>query len=194
MESKVKVAGHAVHPMLVAFPLGLLTTAVIFDLMFLVSGNPVWTLVSYYMIGAGIIGGLAAALFGWLDWFAIPGGTRAQRIGLWHGLGNVVVLALFGLSWVLRRENPVLPPTAAIIAGLMGLVLMAITAWLGGELVDRLGVGVAEGAHLDSPSSLSGLPASAGRGASSRASYAGPERRKVPAAAYAGVNRRATVA
>ena len=33
MESKVKVAGHAVHPMLVAFPLGLLTTAVIFDMM-----------------------------------------------------------------------------------------------------------------------------------------------------------------
>ena len=125
---------------------------------------------------------------------AIPGGTRARRIGLWHGLGNVVVLALFGSSWVLRRENPVLPPTAAIIAGLMGVVLMAITAWLGGELVDRLGVGVDEGAHLDSPSSLSGLPAGAGLGASARASYAGPERRKVRGGAYAGVDRRATVA
>jgi len=194
MESKVRVAGHPVHQMLVAFPLGLLTTAVIFDLMFLVSGNPVWTLVSYYMIGGGVIGGLAAALFGWLDWFAIPRGTRARRIGLWHGVGNVVVLALFGLSWVLRRENPVLPPTAAIIAGLVGVVLTALTAWLGGELVNRLGVGVAQGAHLDSPSSLSGLPAGAGLGPSSSISYSGPERRTAPAAAYAGMNRRATIA
>ena len=190
MESKVKFAGHPVHPMLVVFPLGLLTTAVLFDVIFLISGNSVWTLVSYYMIGAGVIGGLAAALFGWLDWFAIPSGTRAKRIGLWHGLGNVVVLGFFVLSWVLRRENPELPPTGAIVAGLAGVVLAAITAWLGGEMVDRLGVGVDEGAHLDSPSSLSELPAGAGLGSSSRARYTGAERRTSPAAAYAGVNRR----
>jgi uncharacterized membrane protein len=194
MQSKVKFAGHPVHPMLVAFPLGLLTTGVIFDIMFLVSGNAVWTLVSYFMIGAGVIGGLAAALFGWLDWLAIPSGTRAKRIGLWHGLGNVMVLALFGLSWALRRENPVLPPTGAIIAGLVAVVLTAMTAWLGGELVDRLGVGVDEGAHLDSPSSLSELPAGAGLGSSSRGWYSGPERRASPDASYSGVNRRVTLA
>ena len=87
MESKVKFAGHPVHPMLIVFPLGLLSTAVIFDIIYLVSGNPQWTVVAYYMIGAGVIGGLAAAVFGWLDWIAIPGGTRAKRIGLWHGGG-----------------------------------------------------------------------------------------------------------
>jgi uncharacterized membrane protein len=190
MESKVKLAGHPVHPMLVVFPLGLLTTAVLFDIIFLVSGNSVWTLVSYYMIGAGVIGGLAAALFGWLDWFAIPNGTRAKRIGLWHGLGNVVVLGLFILSWVLRRENPVEPPTGAIVAGLAGMVLAVITSWLGGELVDRLGVGVDEGAHLDSPSSLSELPAGAGLGFNGRPRYTGVERRRSPAPAYAGVDRR----
>jgi uncharacterized membrane protein len=193
MESKVKFAGHPVHPMLVVFPLGLLTTAVIFDIIFLISGNSVWTVVSYYTIGAGVIGGLAAAPFGWLDWFAIPSGTRAKRIGLWHGLGNVVALALFVLSWVLRRENPELPPTGAIVAGLAGVVLTAITAWLGGELVDRLGVGVDEGAHLDSPSSLSELPAGAALASSSRARYTGAERRTA-AAAYAGVDRRVRTA
>jgi uncharacterized membrane protein len=162
MESRVKFAGHPVHPMLIVFPLGLLATAVIFDIICLVSGNTRWTLVAYYMIGAGVLGGLAAALFGWLDWLAIPGGTRAKRIGLWHGVGNVVVLALFALSWVLRGGNPEAPPTGAVVAGLIGLVLAAVTSWLGGELVDRLGVGVDEGAHLDAPSSLSGLPAGAG--------------------------------
>jgi uncharacterized membrane protein len=192
MESKVKFAGHPVHPMLIVFPLGLLATAVIFDIIYLVSNNSPWTIAAYYMIGAGIIGGLAAAVFGWLDWIAIPRGTRARRIGLWHGAGNVVVLTLFILSWVLRRASPEVPPTGAIVAGLTGLVIALLTAWLGGELVDRLAVGVDDGAHLDSPSSLSELPAGAGLGGASRTAtsgYAGAERR-ASAGSYAGVDRR----
>lgn len=195
MESKVKFAGHPVHPMLIVFPLGLLATAVIFDIIYLVSGNTQWTVVAYYMIGAGIIGGLAAAVFGWLDWFGIPSGTRAKRIGLWHGLGNVIVVGLFILSWLLRRDDPAMPPTGAIVAGLGGVILALITGWLGGELVDRLAVGVDDGAHLDSPSSLSELPAGAGLGGTYRggtaARYGGMERRSAAAAStYAGVERR----
>ena len=162
MESKVKFAGHPVHPMLIVFPLGLLGAAVIFDIIYLISDNPHWAVAAYYMIGAGIVGGLAAALFGWLDWLKIPAGTRARRIGLWHGVGNVAVLLLFILSWVLRGGQPEVPPTGAIVAGLSGVMLSLLTAWLGGELVYRLGVGVDGGAHLDSPSSLSELPAGAG--------------------------------
>ena len=162
MESKVKLAGHPIHPMLVVFPLGLLGTAVIFDIIYLISDGSGWALAAYYMIGAGLVGGLAAALFGWLDWLGIPAGTRAKRIGLWHGLANTAVLSLVILSWILRRDDPALPPTGAIVAGLSGVVISVIAAWLGGELVYRLGVGVDPGAHLDSPSSLSELPAGAG--------------------------------
>ena len=181
--------------MLVVFPLGLLGTAVVFDIIYLVSDNSQWSVAAYYMIGAGLIGGLAAALFGWLDWVGIPGGTRAKRIGLWHGLGNLAVLTLFLLSWALRRENPVLPPTGAIVAGLSAVMLAIIAAWLGGEMVYRLGVGVDTGAHLDSPSSLSELPAGAGLRTAHRSEgasgYAGMERRASTARGYAGLERRA---
>jgi uncharacterized membrane protein len=194
MESRVKVAGHPVHPMLIVFPLGLLVTAVIFDLIGLVSHVSRWTEVAYYLIGAGVIGGLAAAVPGWIDWFAIPAGTRAKRIGLLHGIGNVVVLVLFATSWLFRRDNPAAPPTGAIVAALLGLVLGAVTGWLGGELVDRLGVGVDDGAHLDAPSSLSALPAGATRsataGAGRSASSGGGDRRGIPQPAYAGDERR----
>jgi uncharacterized membrane protein len=155
MESRVKLAGHPAHPMLIVFPLGLLSTAVVFDIIYLVTGAVRWTEVAYYLIGAGVIGGLAAAIPGWVDWAAIPARTRAKRVGLIHGVGNVLVLGLFALSWLLRRPNSSLPPTGAIVAGVVGVVLVSATAWLGGELVERLGVGVDDGANLDAPSSLS---------------------------------------
>jgi uncharacterized membrane protein len=110
------------------------------------------------MIAAGIIGGLAASLFGIIDWWAIPRQTRAYRLGLLHGLGNVGVVGLFAVSWFLRRPDPSNPSAAAIVFLLIGGGLSLVTGWLGGELVDRLGVGVDEGANLDAPSSLSGRP------------------------------------
>src|SRR5919202_4494102 len=85
MESKFKLLGHPVHPMLIVFPLGLLATATIFDLIYLFAGNAELVTFSYWAIAAGIVGGLLAAVFGLWDWLAIPGGTRAKRIGLLHG-------------------------------------------------------------------------------------------------------------
>jgi uncharacterized membrane protein len=192
MESRVKLAGHPVHPMLIVFPLGLLATAVVFDIIYLVTNATHWTLASFYMIAAGVIGGLAAAVPGAVDWWAIPRGTRAKRIGLLHGVGNVIVLALFILSWLLRQPNPATPPTGAIVAGLVGVVLAAFTGWLGGELVNRLGVGVDAGAHLDAPSSLTSQPATAdARGAfRAAASDGGADRRTHQQSAYAGAERR----
>src|SRR3954470_16801757 len=156
MESRAKLAGHPIHQMLIVFPLGLLGMAVIFDIIYLVSKNSRWTEAAYYNIGAGIISGLLAAVFGFVDWYAIPRGTRAKRIGLLHGVGNVVVVGLFAASWWLRRPAPSTPATTAIVLSAVAVGIALVTGWLGGELVDRLSVGVDDGAHLDAPSSLSG--------------------------------------
>jgi uncharacterized membrane protein len=194
MESRVKLAGHPVHQMLIVFPLGLLATAVVFDVIFLLTDNPAWTMAAFYMIGVGVLAGLAAAVPGTIDWLAIPRGTRAKRIGLVHGTGNVVVVALFAMSWYFRRDQPTAPPTEAVVAGLLGAGLSVVTGWLGGELVNRLGVGVDDGAHLDAPSSLTAMPAAAATGAEFRSGmshgYSGAERRHFPQPAYAGIDRR----
>ena len=156
MESKAKLFGHALHPILIVFPLGLLATAVIFDLIYLASDHLAMAMVAFWMIVAGVFGGLIAAVFGWIDWFAIPENTRAKRIGLLHGVGNVVVLLLFVGSWWLRRQNPSdAPPSGALVLSFLGAGFALVTGWLGGELVERLGVAVDPGAHLDAPSSLS---------------------------------------
>jgi uncharacterized membrane protein len=160
MESKAKLFGHPIHPMLIVFPLGLLITALIFDIVYLLTGNAGFAMVSYWNIAAGVIGGLLAAVFGLVDWLAIPAGTRAKTIGMWHGIGNVVVVLLFIVSWLLRRGEPGhVPTTAAFALAVIAVCLGAVTGWLGGELVDRLGIGVDPGAHPDAPSSLSGRPA-----------------------------------
>ncbi len=157
MESKVKLLGHPVHPMLIVLPLGLFITAVVFDLLSLFIDSEFLSIVAYYNIIVGIIGGLLAAVFGLIDWLAIPGGTRAKRIGLFHGAGNVVVVVFFFISWLLRRGEPNFEPsTFALILSLLGLGLGTVTAWLGGELVYRLDVAVDRGANLNAPSSLSG--------------------------------------
>jgi uncharacterized membrane protein len=159
MESKAKLAGHPIHPMLIVFPLGLLATSFIFDIIRMASDSPSLGPVSFYMIAAGVIGGLVAAVFGLVDWLAIPRDTRAWRIGLLHGIGNVVVVGLFIISWFLRRPDPAHAGAGAFVLSLIAVLLALVTGWLGGELVDRLGVGVDTGAHVDAPSSLSHRPA-----------------------------------
>ena len=134
-------------------------------MIYLVTGAEQWSLVAFWLIAAGIIGGLIAAIPGWIDWFAIPSNTRAKSVGLLHGVGNVIVLVLFAVSWLLRRdtgsgfEMAGAPVTLALICSFAGAGLSLLTGWLGGELIERLSVAVHNGAHLNAPNSLSGRPA-----------------------------------
>jgi uncharacterized membrane protein len=123
MESKAKALGHPIHQMLVPFPFGLLASSVIFDVIYLIWGNPTMIAVSYWMIVAGIIGGVIAAPFGLIDYLAIPSGTRAKSVGFVHGVGNVVVLLLFAGSWWLRYSSTDLSQTGIHVPGISALVL-----------------------------------------------------------------------
>jgi len=155
MESRAKAFGHPIHPMLIVFPLGLLATGVIFDIVYLSTDDPTFAVVSFWMLVAGVTGGLLAAFFGLLDWLAIPRGTRAKSVGLWHGIGNVIVTAFFVISVLLRQGSPDhMPSGTALALSFVGAALALVTGWLGGELVYRLGVGVDRGAGLDASFSM----------------------------------------
>src|SRR5438552_2665275 len=154
MTSKAKVFGHPIHPMLIVFPLGLLATSVVFDMIYLATKNGRWTEIAEYMIGAGIICGLCAAVFGLVDWLGTPSRTRAKQIGGWHGAGNVVVVVLFAISFFMRYPAPAETTSGAIVMSIVGVLLALVTGWLGGEMVYRHGVGVDEGASLNATGSL----------------------------------------
>ena len=160
MAGKINLLGHPVHPMVVVFPLGLLSGAVGCDILFLVFGKAHWAHMAYWLIAGGVLSGLFAAIFGFADWLALPAGTRAKRIGLWHAAVMDIVIVLFAISWWLRRSNPDTPALISIGLGIVALCFALLGGWLGGELVYRLSVGVDFEAHVNSPSSLSTRPAS----------------------------------
>lgn len=156
MRSRVRAAGHAVHPILIVFPLGLLTTAVAFDVLYLVTERTSFAFTSAHLIAAGVVMGVVTAATGWLDWWLVtPRGSRARRIGLLHGLVNAAVLVLFAVSWAMRlAETDWMPGWPALVAAWLGVLAGGLGGWLGGELVERLGISVDENANPDAPSSL----------------------------------------
>jgi uncharacterized membrane protein len=159
MAGKINLLGHPVHPMLIVFPLGLLPTAVACDIIYWITHNPHWGHIAYWLIAAGVLSGIVAALFGFADWWALPGGTRAKQLGVSHLVVNAIMLVLFAISWWLRRAAPDQPTTITTALAVVAVLFGSVGGWLGGELVYRLSVGVDFDAHVNSPSSLSGRPA-----------------------------------
>jgi uncharacterized membrane protein len=157
MKARIRVAKHALHPMLVVFPLGLLATSVAWDICRLATHNPSWGVVGFWTIVAGVIGGLLAAVPGFIDWLAIPNDTRAKSVGTIHMILNLVVVGLFVVSLIARSQASggyAFAGFGHMVWGWLGVGIALASAWLGGELVETLGISVHEGANANAPSSL----------------------------------------
>lgn len=155
MRAKARLLGHPIHPMLIPIPIGLFLLSLVFDLVAIGGGSRVLGTAAFWSIAGGVCGGLLAAVFGLVDWTSIPRGTRAKRVGLWHAGINVVVAGLFAVAWLLRVPRAGHQPSwLAVAFEIAGVALVLVSGWLGGELVDRLGIGVDEEASVNAPSSL----------------------------------------
>ena len=154
MQSRARFLSHSIHQIVIVFPLGLLFTSVMFDVIGLFSGAPRWSYIATYMIGAGLVGGIAAAVFGFVDYLAIPLHSRARRTGRIHGLASVAMVLLFGIGEWLRIGQPSQPTAVSLTFSLAGVIVGGLAGWLGGELVTRMGIGVDDDAGLDAPGSF----------------------------------------
>lgn len=140
MESRARIAGHPIHPMLVVFPIGLFVFSFICDLIYLATGDAVWSNVAYYTMAGGIIGGVAAAIPGAIDLFSMPR-SRARDIGIVHMIINLVVVVLFAINFWIRSDAAPDAVGPVWLSGI-GVVLLAVSGWLGGEMVYVHGAGV----------------------------------------------------
>ncbi|MGH7314850.1 MAG: DUF2231 domain-containing protein [Candidatus Rokuibacteriota bacterium] len=131
---------HPIHPMLVGIPIGLWVFAMVADLVHLFGwGSAVWKVVALYAIGGGIVAALIAAVPGFID-FASISDRRVAKVALTHMVVNLVVVGLFALSFWLRLISP-LGGAPVAVSG-VGIVLLGLGGWLGGELVFVHGIGV----------------------------------------------------
>lgn len=140
--SKAAIAGHPIHPMLIPYPVALLSLVPVTDIVFAVSESEFWSSVSYYLLWAGLVSAGLAALVGLIDFFGVAR-VRSHRAGWVHMLLNVVVIALAAANLLLRAGNTVeqvLP--SGLILSLVAAVLLMVSSWYGGELSYRHKIGV----------------------------------------------------
>ena len=140
MRSTMRIGSHPIHPMLIPFPFALWTTSVLADLYAAVTDQ--FHYLGYWLAVMGCVGALLAAIPGLVDYFsAIPQGTRAKSTALWHGALNIMALAFFIIS-ISTRGDPAHMTYWSYLASGAGMLVLAISGWLGGTLVYDHKVGV----------------------------------------------------
>jgi uncharacterized membrane protein len=146
MASPASIGGHPIHPMIIPFPIALWVFSLIADVIYLWRGNLVWRdWIAFYALLGGIIGAALAAVFGIIDWLSIKD-REAKKVADWHARLNVIALLVFAASFYLRTASGSQwvggSYTIPLLLSVLGVILIAISGYLGGELVFRHGVGV----------------------------------------------------
>jgi uncharacterized membrane protein len=146
MYSKVKIASHPVHVMLVAFPVALYTAALVCFAAYALGAETFWFRVGVWSNLAGVVTAAVAAVPGFIDWaFGIPSGTPAKGTGLAHMGFNVCALLVFAVNAAMQwpHRADVLPPVGmSVVLTALGLVLTVCAGFLGWKLVQTHHVGV----------------------------------------------------
>ena len=146
MRTPASIAGHPIHPMLITFPIGLLIFSLICDLISLRGVNvETWATVALYTMVGGFIGALAAAIPGTIDLLSLTD-ARIKKIALLHMSLNLVAVTLYAVNIWLRvdgAENRGTPLFLSVVA----VGILAVSGWLGAEMVHKHGVGVDTGAE-----------------------------------------------
>jgi uncharacterized membrane protein len=140
MATPASILKHPIHPMLIPFPIGLWIFSLVCDVIHMMGwGGPVWKDIALYTMIGGLLGALAAAVPGFIDYRSITD-QAVKRIGLWHMVTNLSIVVLFALSAFLRITGE--PGFIPIVLSVLGVSLLGVSGWLGGELVYVHGIAV----------------------------------------------------
>jgi uncharacterized membrane protein len=156
MYSKARIAGHPIHPMLIAFPIALYTVTVVTLIVHAGTADPFWYRAALWSNVAAVVMAAVAAIPGLIDLLSLPRHTRARSTGLRHAAFNVLALVLFVISAVLLYQDwsgapnlAALDVTAPLVLGILGLCSTLVAGWLGWTLVQTHHVGVQPGPGVD---------------------------------------------
>jgi uncharacterized membrane protein len=138
MSTKVSIAGHPVHAMLVTIPIGLWVFSLVADIVYLSNGDPRWETTAYFTLGGGIVGALLAAIPGLLDFTGLHE-PRERRTATIHMALNLAIVAVQVVNfWLRSRSGP--EENWPILISVVAVAALVVSGWLGGQLVHVLGV------------------------------------------------------
>ena len=136
------IAGHPLHPLLVTLPIGFLIGAFLSDIAFYSTGDPFWARASAWLVGAGLVSGVLAALAGLIDFLGSER-IRSLTYAWYHFAGNAIAMVLTAVNLYMRCQGDMTAVTGGqILLSVLVVLIFAVTGWLGGELVFRHGAGV----------------------------------------------------
>ncbi len=128
--------------MLIPFPIAFLVSAVVTDIVFLASRDAFWARLSLWLLGVGVLTGLASAVFGLIDFLGIRR-VRSMSAAWVHFLGNVAAVGLAFVNWLLRNNNLESHVGGwGLALSIVTVAILCVTGWLGGELSYRYRIGV----------------------------------------------------
>lgn len=141
-KSTASIAGHPIHPMLVPFPIAFLVGALLTDIAYVKTGWAMWAFASTWLIGAGIVAALLAAVFGFIDYFG-ERRIRQLKVARYHMAANLVVVLLsIGNFIVHMRDGAMAVIPLGISLSAIVVLLLLFSGWMGGHMVYRHGVAV----------------------------------------------------
>ncbi len=149
-ESRVAVAGHPLHAMMVAFPITLAFCAFTADALYWWTGDDFWPRVALWCTGVGFLVGVLAGIVGTLELLIVPG-IRIRSASWNHFILAVMLLSLLGANWIIRIDDAagaVLP--WGLLMSMVTAGMTAITGWHGGKLVFDYQIGT-QNSHRDPP-------------------------------------------
>ena len=141
MASPASVLKHPIHPMLIPFPIALWIFSFVCDVIYALGwGGTVWNDLAFYSMAGGVVGALIAAVPGYIDYRSLSD-PKVKRIGWWHMVINLCIAVLFAINLWLRVGSQ---PGAALpmVLSFIGIAMLGVSGWLGGELVYVHGVAV----------------------------------------------------
>lgn len=144
-----RLLAHPFHPPTTHFPIGLLSTSLLWDVISLFDHSPPWKAMAYWSLAAGLAFAGLALTVGMVDamryvWVERAPPPTVGRLTLVHLSTMCVGLAVFGLGFYLRHPlgDPAIPAgTGAVALSVVGTIALLAGGWVGGELVYGQGVG-----------------------------------------------------
>jgi uncharacterized membrane protein len=139
MTTRVTIAGHPIHAMLVTLPIGLWVFSLVSDVIFGSTGDARWQATAYFTLGGGIVGALLAAVPGLLDLLGLHA-PRERRTGLIHMGLNLAIVAIQAINFWLRSDTDFSGSRLPVLISVIAVAALVVSGWLGGQLVHVFGV------------------------------------------------------